>query len=116
MAPRRATTIYLYELAGILPSIALPVGMLAALAVTAFGAGIHLPTHEGRVVPTKVAETVAVRSARRRPGGAGPVRGILDRWRPWLVLAVVLILIAYGPSVARLVLTTPFDAPGLRVW
>jgi cytochrome c oxidase subunit 1 len=41
---------------------------------------------------------------------------ILDRWRPWLVLAVVLILIAYGPSVARLVLTTPFDAPGLRVW
>jgi cytochrome c oxidase subunit 2 len=57
MAPRRATTIYLYELAWILPSIALPVGMLAALAVTAFGAGIHLPTHEGRVVPTKVAET-----------------------------------------------------------
>lgn len=41
---------------------------------------------------------------------------ILDRWRPWLVIAVLLILIAYGPSVARLVFTTPFDAPGLRVW
>jgi hypothetical protein len=41
---------------------------------------------------------------------------ILDRWRPWLVAAVVLILVAYGPSLARLVLTTPFDAPGLRVW
>ena len=54
---RRGTTVYLYELAWILPSIALPVGMLAALAVTAFGAGIHLPTHEGRVSPTKVAET-----------------------------------------------------------
>ena len=40
---KRGTTIYLYELAWILPSIALPVGMLAALAVTAFGAGIHLP-------------------------------------------------------------------------
>jgi cytochrome c oxidase subunit 2 len=57
MAPKRATTVYLYELAWILPSIALPVGMLAALAVTAFGAGIHLPTHEGRVVPAKVSAT-----------------------------------------------------------
>ena len=54
---KRGTTIYLYELAWILPSIALPVGMLAALAVTAFGAGIHLPTREGRVVPTRVGET-----------------------------------------------------------
>jgi len=54
---RRGTTVYLYELAWILPSIALPVGMLAALTVTAFGAGIHLPTREGRVVPAKVAET-----------------------------------------------------------
>jgi cytochrome c oxidase subunit II len=54
---RRGTTVYLYELAWILPSIAIPVGMLAALTVTAFGAGIHLPTAEGRVDPTKVAQT-----------------------------------------------------------
>jgi len=54
---KRGTTVYLYELAWILPSIAIPVGMLAALVVTAFGAGIHLPGVEGRVVPTKVAET-----------------------------------------------------------
>jgi cytochrome c oxidase subunit 2 len=54
---KRGTTIYLYELAWILPSIALPVGMLAALAVTAFGAGIHLPTREGRVTLAKLAET-----------------------------------------------------------
>lgn len=54
---KRGTTVYLYELAWILPSIAIPVGMLAALVVTAFGAGIHLPGLEGRVVPTKVAET-----------------------------------------------------------
>jgi len=41
---------------------------------------------------------------------------ILDRWRPWLALTVVLILIAYGPTLVRLAVTTPFNAPGLRVW
>jgi cytochrome c oxidase subunit 2 len=54
---KRGTTIYLYELAWILPSIALPVGMLVALAVTAFGAGIHLPSDAGRVDPRRVTET-----------------------------------------------------------
>ncbi len=41
---------------------------------------------------------------------------ILDRWRPWLVLAVVLIAIAYGPTMIRLVTTTPFTTPDFRVW
>ncbi len=54
---RRGTTVYLYELAWILPSIAIPVGMLVALVVTAFGAGIHLPGREGRLDPGRVAET-----------------------------------------------------------
>ena len=54
---KKGTTIYLYELAWILPSIAIPVGMLVALAVTAFGAGIHLPGQAGRVDPTRVTET-----------------------------------------------------------
>ncbi|OGK95164.1 MAG: cytochrome C oxidase subunit II [Candidatus Rokubacteria bacterium RIFCSPHIGHO2_12_FULL_73_22] len=57
MATRKATTVYLYELAWILPSFAIPVGMLVALVVTAFGAGIHLPGQERRIDPTKVAET-----------------------------------------------------------
>ena len=55
MAPRRST-LYLWELAWILPSIALPVGMLAALAVTAFGAGINVAGDRGRIDSTKVAE------------------------------------------------------------
>jgi cytochrome c oxidase subunit II len=55
---KRNTTVYLYELAWILPSIAIPVGMLAALAVTALGAGIHLPGRDGRIDPTQVAQTV----------------------------------------------------------
>ena len=69
---KRGTTVYLYELAWILPSIALPVGMLAALLVTAFGAGIHVPSIAGRVDPTKVAETPPF----DKPGvvQAGPLR------------------------------------------
>ena len=41
---------------------------------------------------------------------------IFDRWRPWLALAVVLIVLAYGPSLARLLATTSFDTVGMRVW
>jgi cytochrome c oxidase subunit 1 len=41
---------------------------------------------------------------------------IFDRWRPWLALAVLLVVLAYGPSLGRLIATTPFDAAGLRVW
>src|SRR3972149_3059935 len=54
---RRGTTISLYELFWILPSIAIPVGMLVALVVFAFGTGVHLPGHEGRVEPTAVLAT-----------------------------------------------------------
>jgi cytochrome c oxidase subunit 2 len=54
---KSGTTIYLYELAWILPSIAIPVGMLVALTVTAFGAGVHVPSVAGRVDPLRVTET-----------------------------------------------------------
>lgn len=54
---RHDSTLYLYELAWILPSVAIPVGMLAALLVTAFGAHITLPGDAGRIDPTKVAQT-----------------------------------------------------------
>lgn len=54
---KRGTTVYLYELAWILPSIAIPIGMLSALLVTAFGAGIHVPGVGGRIDPTQVTQT-----------------------------------------------------------
>jgi cytochrome c oxidase subunit 2 len=54
---KNGSTVYLYELAWILPSIAIPVGMIGVLLVTAFGAGIHVPSIAGRVDPTKVLET-----------------------------------------------------------
>jgi cytochrome c oxidase subunit 1 len=41
---------------------------------------------------------------------------ILDRWKPWLALAVLLIAIAYGPTLIRLATTTSFNSPGFRVW
>jgi cytochrome c oxidase subunit 1 len=56
------------------------------------------------------------------PGFAEPLSGpdhspaVLDRWRPWLALAFLLIAVAYGPTLVRLALHTPLDAPGLRVW
>jgi len=54
---QRHTTLYLYELAWMLPSVAIPVGMLAALAVTAFGAHIGLPGEAGRVNPVTMMQT-----------------------------------------------------------
>jgi cytochrome c oxidase subunit 1 len=41
---------------------------------------------------------------------------ILDRWWPWLAIAGLLILLAYGPIIAQLVSTTPLNSPGYRVW
>jgi hypothetical protein len=41
---------------------------------------------------------------------------ILDRWWPWLAVAGVLTLLAYGPTIAELVSTTPLNASGYRVW
>jgi cytochrome c oxidase subunit I len=40
----------------------------------------------------------------------------VDRWQPWLVAAIVLIAVAYGPTLVRLAATTPLTTPGLRVW
>jgi cytochrome c oxidase subunit 1 len=48
--------------------------------------------------------------------GADHSPAILDRWRPWLVLAGVMILVAYGPTLLRLAVTTPLVTPGFRVW
>lgn len=70
-----------------------------------------------------VLTVVASRAPAPEPPGfaealSGPEHApaILDRWRPWLVLAGVLIAIAYGPTLVGLVLTTPLASPGFRVW
>jgi cytochrome c oxidase subunit I len=48
------------------------------------------------------------------PPEDGPA--ILNRLRPWVVTAVVLLVIAYGPTLARLIATSQLNAPGFRVW
>jgi len=48
------------------------------------------------------------------PAEDGPV--FLNRLRPWVVAAAVLLVIAYGPTLARLVATSQLNAPGFRVW
>jgi len=49
---------------------------------------------------------------------SGPEEGpaILDRWRPWLVLTAVLLILAYGHPLVHLVSNTPMNVPGMRVW
>ena len=48
------------------------------------------------------------------PPEDGPV--FLNRLRPWVVAAAVLLVIAYGPTLARLVATSQLNVPGFRVW
>jgi len=40
----------------------------------------------------------------------------LDRWRPWLALAVALLLVAYAPTLLRLATSAALTSPGMRVW
>jgi cytochrome c oxidase subunit 1 len=48
--------------------------------------------------------------------GPDQAPAFLDRWRPWLALAALLIVIAYGPTLVWLVTTSPLSTPGFRVW
>jgi cytochrome c oxidase subunit 1 len=41
---------------------------------------------------------------------------LLNQWWPWLAVTGLLILLAYGPTIAYLVSTTPLNSPGYRVW
>ncbi len=48
----------------------------------------------------------------------GPETGpaVLDRWRPWLGVALALIILAYGPVLGMLAASAAFSVPGMRVW
>ena len=59
--------------------------------------------------------TVGIPAAEVMAGPEGAPR-ILDRWWPWLVVAGLLILLAYGHIIVGLVRTSPLSAPGYRVW
>ena len=42
--------------------------------------------------------------------------GWLDRWVPWLVGTIALIVIAYGPHLLVQISNIAFNAPGGRTW
>ncbi len=48
--------------------------------------------------------------------GAEEAPAFFDRWPVWLSLSALLIAVAYGPPLYRLLMTTAFDNPGFRVW
>ena len=166
MATRRPTTVYLWELAWILPSFAIPVGMLSALAVTALGTGITVTGDQGQIDPRKFAEhplfkeplglrgmprrTMIGQDAYMQPewkallplvgiGGAllfasavlyfvntaltvaasrrvpQPAAEFADALSGRLALTALMIAVAYGPTLVRLIATTPLSTPGVRV-
>ncbi len=45
---------------------------------------------------------------------AGPA--VLDRWRPWLTVALALVVLAYGPVLGMLAASAAFNVRGIRVW
>jgi len=44
------------------------------------------------------------------------VPGWLDAWRPWIVVTVLLIVVAYGPILIDLISNMQLTSPGFRVW
>lgn len=48
---------YLFEVAWILPSVAIPVSFLVAILLTAFAVGIAVPGAAGRIVPAQINST-----------------------------------------------------------
>ena len=42
--------------------------------------------------------------------------GWLDRWLPWIIATIALILIAYGPNLIEQIGNIQLNSPGGRVW
>ncbi len=48
--------------------------------------------------------------------GPSDVPVVLDRWKPWLALAFLMIVINYIPLLISLITSSPFNIPGMRTW
>ncbi|GIK54413.1 MAG: cytochrome C oxidase subunit I [Chloroflexi bacterium] len=45
-----------------------------------------------------------------------PVPNWLDAWRPWIVVTVLLIVVAYGPVLVNLLSNMQLTSPGFKLW
>ena len=97
------------EWTALLPLVGIGGVLLFASALLYF-ATIALTVLASRREPQPVLEFAQALS------GADHAPAFLDRWRPWLALTALLIIVAYGPTLLRLVATTPLSSPGFRVW
>jgi cytochrome c oxidase subunit I len=93
----------------VLPLVAVG-GTILTLSALLYFANLVLTLHASRA---PYLQRVAFAEAMSGPDHAP---AIFDRVRPWLTLAVILIVVAYGPSLVYLIATIPFDSPGMRVW
>ena len=48
--------------------------------------------------------------------GAEDAPAFLERWSLWIGASAALIVVAYGPTFFHLIMHTPFESPGFRVW
>ena len=48
--------------------------------------------------------------------GPDEAPAMLDRWRPWLVLTAIFLVLAYAHPLIHLVSNTSLNVPGMRVW
>jgi cytochrome c oxidase subunit I len=48
--------------------------------------------------------------------GPEDVPALLDRFMPWVILAVVLVTINYGPTLYNLISTMRLNVPGMKPW
>jgi cytochrome c oxidase subunit 1 len=85
-------------------------GALLFLSAVLYFLNMALTVTAGRRAPQPAAEFAEAVS------GPDHAPAFVDRWKPWLALAIILIVIAYGPTLVRLATTTPLTSPGLRVW
>jgi cytochrome c oxidase subunit I len=66
-----------------------------------------------RPVPEAEQATIPVAAARQDPQQSP---AWLDRWAPWLIATIVLILISYGPQLVSQIANAQLTSPGYRVW
>jgi cytochrome c oxidase subunit I len=92
-------------------TIAMLGGLIMFVSAALFYLNIVLTATIGR----RVAQEPAVPFARAVHGG-DEAPAILDRFRPWIVCAVALIVLNYGPTLFQLISTIQLNVPGLSPW